>query len=100
MLINAQFDYCAIQAGFSSSPLFTAMMNVFGDNTNINHKCPFPKGEYYVKDVNFRASHLPSVFPAGRYYINITTHQFDEFLYTALVYFSIDDYGVKDWKLG
>lgn len=100
MLINAQFDYCAAQAGFVTSALFTAMMNVFGNNTNINHKCPFPIGEYYVKDVNFRASHLPSLFPTGRYYINLTTHQFTEFLYTALIYFSIDNYGIKDWTMG
>lgn len=98
---NAQIDYCAIQAGKYNSPLHTAIMNVLGNHTNINRKCPFPPGEYFVTDLNAQVTHLPNIVPSGRYLINSTAYQqFNDWVYNISIYVTISNYGTTDFGMG
>lgn len=101
MLINYEYDFCDLQEGLYDSPLHTVLMKGFANYTNINRKCPFPPGEYYVKGLNLEARHLPSIIPAGRYLVNLTTYvQNHDWLYNISVYFSCTNYGTLDTSLG
>lgn len=98
---DTAFDFCAIQAGLSSSPLHAVMMNVLANTTNINRKCPFPPGEYYVKNLNFQARHIPNILPAGRHLINISCYiQSNIWLHNVSIYFSVSNYGPDYGTMG
>lgn len=101
MGIHTGYDFCAAQEGLLNSVLNRVIMNILSNNTNWNQKCPFQPGEYYVKNLNFHAKHLPSLVPAGRYLANITSHiQGYEWLYNMSVYFSVSNYGIQDMNVG
>lgn len=88
---------CAAQEGYYISPLYAFFQNVIGNNSNIlNHKCPYLPGEYYFKDINVQAKHLPMIPSQGQYLINITVYaQSDVWLFNTSVYFSVTNYGTK-----
>lgn len=76
-------------------------MHVYGNHTNINRQCPFPAGEYFVKDLNAQVDHLPSIVPSGRYLIKSTAYQqFNDFGYNLSVYVTISNYGTTNIEMG
>ena len=77
MLVDTQFDFCAIQNGIGSSPLYTVLMKMIENSTNFNRKCPLPPGEYYIKNFNLQAQHLPNIIPSGLYKVNFTMHTYN-----------------------
>lgn len=100
MLVDSSVNFCQIQAGLYSSPLYTFLLNIMKNQTNLNCKCPIPPGEYYIKNVNFQAHHLPSIIPAGQYIANVTTFiEPDELIHNVLFYFAVVNYGVDQWKI-
>lgn len=102
MLIDSEVDFCAVQAGIYASPLHTVVMNVFGNHTNMNRKCPFPAGEYYVNDVNAQNVSFPSFVPVGRYLVNSTAYQQNnDWVYNLSIYLSVShNYQMKGLQLG
>lgn len=101
ILIDAELDFCALQAGHYKSPLHAAIMHVYGNHTNINRQCPFPVGEYFVKDLNAQVDHLPSIVPSGRYLIKSTAYQqCNDFGYNISVYVTISNYGTTNIEMG
>ena len=52
MLVNTNYDQCAIQNGNGSSPFYTLLLKILVNTTNFYQKCPFLPGEYYIKDFN------------------------------------------------
>lgn len=100
MGIDSSFEYCGISNGFYTSPLFNFVKNIIKNYTNIYEKCPVPVGEYYIRNFNFQAQHLPMIVPAGQYLANMSLHiQSNEFLANFLVYFSVTNYGIDQWHL-
>lgn len=66
------------------------LFNMFGNYTNIFQPCPLWPGEYYIKNFNFAAQHLPSIIPAGRYLVNTSAYtQSNDWLFNTSVYFYI-----------
>lgn len=74
--------------------------NMMRNYSNIFTKCPFQPGEYYLKDWNFAAQHLPSVVPAGRYLANITLWVDSNFAYHTATYFYVANHGILDLNFG
>lgn len=99
--IHSGYDFCAAQAGFVSSPLNSLITKMIGNYTNWNRKCPFPPGQYYVKDLNLHASHLPAIIPAGQYIVNVTSSiQSNIWLYNLSMYATVYNYGIQDLNIG
>ncbi len=101
MLINSGYDFCAAQEDLANSPLNNLIINAIKNHTNWNRKCPFPPGEYYVKNLNLQAKHMISMIPAGRYLMNISSYiQSNVWLYNISVYGSVANYGIQDMNIG
>lgn len=98
MLIDFREDYCK---SFLKRSVLDVILKTVDKYVNFNKPCPWPPGDYYVKDFNFGIKHVPSLVPEGRYLINITLYrQPDVFLYYTSVYFRITNYGILDLKVG
>lgn len=101
VFIDTEIDYCAAQAGILNSQVHKMIMNAFANYSNFNRRCPFLPGEYYVKGLNLRPQHLPSMFPVGLYLINSTAHtRHNEWIYNTSIYISIKYHGVNDFSMG
>lgn len=99
--VDVKTDFCASQAGLLSSPMQNLLKKMWGNNTNIFTKCPLLPGEYYTKDWNFDANHLPNIMPSGRYLLNTSISvQFDEMLMNSSIYFHIANNGILDLNMG
>lgn len=69
MLLDIRVDYCAVEAGSVASVFQNVLKGIWGNRTNLFQHCPLAPGEYYIRDWNFVATDLPSIIPAGRYFI-------------------------------
>ncbi|XP_017025371.1 uncharacterized protein [Drosophila kikkawai] len=66
----------------------------FGKNTDvpfINHTCPIPKGEYYVKDVIIKTDGWPYVMPRGFFKAVCTVQRDDEIVSSTELIVSFTD---------
>lgn len=105
MGIQSDVDWCAARAGYFS-PLYNAIRNIGINNSNLlNVHCPLQPGDYYVKDLNVNAGHLPSIIPAGRYLINSSSYkdvnmQSKDWMFNVSLYFSVTNYGIQDLNVG
>lgn len=98
--VDLTTDFCGAELGMTSI-MHSLLKDAWRNLTNIFRPCPFLCGEYYLKDFNFAAYHLPSIVPAGRYFINTTLRvQSNEFLGYTLIYFYINNHGVLDLEMG
>lgn len=101
MLFKVKDDYCSARPGLASLKLVNVLTKMWGNRTNMFQQCPYLPGEYYVKDFNFDASHLPSVIPAGRYLItSFVRTAFSEWFFNASVYFYVANHGILDLGVG
>lgn len=101
ILVDHTVDYCAVKEGLLSSPLYNFFEHVWANKTNLFQPCPLMPGEYYVKDWNFEAAHLPSIVPAGRYiFQSIFRMQSNYVLMNNSVYFYVANYGILDLAMG
>lgn len=101
ILIHVRDNYCSEQQGLSSRKLVSLLATMFSNHTNIFQACPYLPGEYYIKDFNFGASHLPNVIPAGRYVITtVVRTEFNDLLFKISIYFSVANHGILDLGMG
>lgn len=100
VFIDTEIDFCAVQAGNQNSPVYDVIMGAYANYSNLNQKCPFLPGQYYVRNLNFEARYLPSIFPAGRYLINSTGISSNVWMYNTSIYFSVVNHGIQDWSMG
>lgn len=104
MLIDHSADLCAesVQPDqLLTSSLINLLKTIWSNNTNFFRKCPYPPGEYYLKDWNFSASDLPNVIPAGRYMFRDFVQTGDyESIFNTSTYFSVSNYGTLDMNVG
>lgn len=100
ILINVAVDYCGNESGFLQSAMHAFVKAAWGNTTNLFSSCPLQPGEYYIKDWNFDASHLPNVVPAGRYSMKTVVYDSDQFVLNNSVYFQVSNYGVSAFNMG
>lgn len=101
ILLDVTDEYCSSLSGSSGSIFMSAVNRAWGNKSNIFQPCPYLPGEYFVKDWNLDASHLPSIIPAGRYLIKVIFRtEFHDLLYNMSVYFNVANHGVLDLGMG
>lgn len=101
VLIDFSGNICASVSGSTGVTFWKVMKNALGNKTNIVQRCPYQRGEYYIKDFNFNASHLPSILPVGRYLIKIHLSTYNnEPFHNVSIYFNVANYGILDLNMG
>lgn len=99
--MDVSADYCADQPGLSASKLQNYLTAIWANETNIFQPCPFLPGEYFLKDWNFEASHLPNIIPAGRYLMKSDiSNEFNHLIFNVSMYFVVANYGILDLGIG
>lgn len=94
-------DYCKSFPNRSSITPLGILLNIVGEHTNMNKPCPWPTGDYYIKDFNFLPKHLPSLIPEGRHMLNFTVYsEQNAVMCNAELYFSVSNYGILDLRIG
>ncbi|KAJ6636421.1 hypothetical protein Bhyg_15011 [Pseudolycoriella hygida] len=104
MLINVQEELCdSKRAEVKPGIVSNVVLNNLKDGvTNFQAKCPVTPGKYFAKDFNFGAKHLPSIFPEGRYLmeVNLSGPTSDKWIVSWKIYFNVKNYGVLDLNVG
>ncbi|KAH8372473.1 hypothetical protein KR093_011704 [Drosophila rubida] len=70
-IIKADIDLCRFLKS-SFNPVFKVIFNLFQEFSNINHTCPYLKGDTIVEGFYLRLSRLPHAIPTGEYLTNIS----------------------------
>lgn len=98
--VDIRFDFCAAQTGLSSSLMNNLIRNSIRNYSNVVRRCPYPRGDYYLKDWSLDIREIPSLIPTGRFLINSTNYMDnDEFLWYILLYFNVVNRGIQDMSV-
>lgn len=98
--IHIVINYCDNESGVHISALQEALKTALGNHTNVFQRCPIQPGDFYLKNFNFDASHLPSIIPVGRYLFKTCMYEKNETVFNISTHFQVTYHGVLDLNMG